>query len=165
MSWFLFIRQDLKSFWYNSRSAIGARWAWLQRNIAELNKQIYRLDHHLKGHGKSEFSWIPPSTVTTTAGASALFPQYFSIANGTVLEHLRTNGGGHATVGKAGGKHGGNNGYSHHHSTEHAQCLPHLLLPEALLGAKLQVKDLLSPTVEKSLLYKNEATCTSARTR
>lgn len=138
---------------------------WLQRRIAELNKQIYRLDHHVKGsfsQGKFEFS--APS-ISTAASATSVLPQYFSIANGSVLEHLRTsNGGSLIAVSKPGTKPGGNNGFSHHHHpTGLAHYFPHLLLPGGLLGAKLQVKDLLSPSpVERSM---HEASCTAARTR
>ena len=163
---FLHTRRDLRHVWDDSRLAIGSRWVWLQRRIAELNKQIYRLDHHAKEcslrREKLEFAAAPH-----VSPAKPLLSPYFSITNGSVLEHLRTaNGaGGLIAVGKPGGS--GNNGFSHHpHPTGHAHCLPQLLLPDALLGAKLQVKDLLSPSsVDRNLLYVDESSCTAARTR
>ncbi len=177
-------RHDLRCFWDYARSAVGSRWVWLQRRIAELNKQIYRLDHHVKESlvaGKCVFSAGP-----ALAPTAAVLPQYMPLANGSVFERLserlRTaNGGGLLAMGKAGVKPvggAGTNGFSHHHptghvprllpehSTGHAQCLPHLLLPEGLLGSKLQVKDLLSPSpAERNMLFMSDATFTAARTR
>lgn len=144
---------------------------WLQRRIAELNKQIYRLDHHLKGsHSKEQLEFSAGSTAPSVAAVTSVLPQYFSITNGTMLEHWRTSNGGAGLI--AVGKHPastmGNNGFSHHHQqhhpTGHTQCLP-FLLPEALLGAKLQVKDLLSPSMERNSLYVDESSFTAARTR
>ena len=163
-----YIRHDLRRFWEHTRSAVSSRWAWLQRRIAELNKQIYRLDHHVKGSCSQEkfgFSSGPPNT--STAAVTSLLPQYFSISNGSMLDRWRTSNGSAGVI--AVGKHGtnsiGNNGFSQHHSTGHPHCLPHLLLPEALLGAKLQVKDLLSPSTVERNSYLDEASCTAARTR
>lgn len=159
----------MRSFWEHTRSAVGSRWAWLQRRIAEINKQIYRLDHHVKGSCSQEkcvFSSGP--SASSVAAVTSLLPQYFSIANGSLLEHWRTNNGGAGliTVGKHVANSMGNNGFHHHHSTGRAQCLPHLLLPEALLGTKLQVKDLLSPSpLERSSLCMDELSYTAARTR
>ena len=134
---------------------MGSRWAWLQRRIAELNKQIYRLDHHIKETSSRE------KFCFAVAPSPPVIPQYFSIPNGSVLEQLRgSNGSGLVAFG---GKPGGNNGFSHHPS---GHTLPNLLLPEALIGAKLQVKDLLSPSpLGRNLLYLDEASSTTARTR
>lgn len=152
-------RHDLRCFWDHARSAVGSRWVWLQRRIAELNKQIYRLDHHIKGsclQDKFQFGSSPAPPPTETS----VLPQYFSITNGSVVDRLKTTNGGLITMGNAGTKPIGTNGFSHHHS------LPHLLLPEGLLGTKLQVKDLLSPSpMDRNLLFLNETSCTAARTR
>lgn len=153
---------------------MGSRWAWLQRQVAELNKQIYRLDHHVKescSQDKFVFSSAPTTTAASTA--AAVLPQYMSLGNGSVLEHLRTTNGGAGAgeliaMSKAGLRPSiGTNGFSHYpHATGHAQCLPHLLLPEGLLSAKLQVKDLLSPSpADGNMLFVNESSCSSARTR
>lgn len=168
---FCCIRHDLRCFWDHARSAMGSRWVWLQRRVAELNKQIYRLDHHMKescSQDKFMFESVPApaSTAATTATASVL-PQYMSLTNGSMLEHLRAGSGGGGLIPAAGLKPSmGTNGFLHHpHTTGHAQCLP-LILPEGLLGTKLQVKDLLSPSpIDRSLLFVNETSCSAARTR
>lgn len=148
----------MKGSWECSRLSLGSRWSWLQRRIADLNKQIYRLDHHIKETvTKEKLEFLAPNQ-------SATLPQYFSITNGTVLESIRGNNGSDCLF--AVGTKPGNNGFSHHHSSGHAPYLPHLLLPEALLGAKLQVKDLLSPSpLGRNLLYLEETNSTAARTR
>ena len=113
---------------------------------------------------REKFEFVSPPQPSP---AKPLLPPYFSITNGSMLEHLQAanGGGGLIALGKAAPS--GNNGFSHHpHATGHAHCLPQLLLPEALLGAKLQVKDLLSPSpVDRNILYMDEASCTAARTR
>lgn len=164
-------RHNLRNVWDDTRLALGSRWVWLQRRIAELNKQIYRLDHHMK----ESFSRRDKLAFAQPSPSKPILPPYFSITNGSMLEHLRTtNGaGGLIAMSKAmgtGTKPSGNNGFSHYTphptATGHAHCLPQLLLPEALLGTKLQVKDLLSPShVERNILYVDETSCTAARTR
>lgn len=141
--------------WNRARLDVGSRWVWLQRRIAELNKQIYRLDHHMKecqSKEKCVFVDVPEPGV----------PRYLSISNGSVLEQLRSNNGsGFISVGKT---NNGSNGYSRNSS--YAQYLPHLFLPESLLGTKLQVKDLLSPSpLGRNLLQLDETSCTAARVR
>lgn len=124
----------------------------------------------MKCSKQEKFEFAAP---TQPSPAKPVLPPYFSITNGSVLEHLRTAsaGGGLIAMGKAAGtaaKPSGNNGFSHHphHPTGHAHCLPQLLLPDALLGAKLQVKDLLSPShVDRNILYVDDTSCTAARTR
>ena len=166
--WLTF-RHDLRCFWDHARSGVGSRWVWLQRRIAELNKQIYRLDHHVKEScPQDKFAFGAAPSVPSTTAAAAVLPQYVSLANGSVLEHLRSsNGGGLVAMGKTGVKHSGSNGFSHHHhTTGHAQCVPHLLLPEGLLGTKLQVKDLLNPSaVDRNRLFINDTSSSAARTR
>lgn len=143
---------------------VGSRWAWLHRKIAELNKQIYLLDHHMKGVCCQDHCMFGSSPT--------VLPQYFPFRNGSVMEKLRvSSSGGHAgglvSLGKVAGmaKHN-NNGFSQASTIGHAQYLPHLLLPESLLGAKLQVKDLLSPSpLGHNLLCVEEAHSTAARTR
>ena len=145
--------------------AVGSRWAWLHCKIAELNKQIYLLDHQMK-HVCCPDHCIFGSTPT-------VFPHYLPFPNGSVMDKLRIgSSGGHTgglvALGKAAGvaKHIKNNGFSQASSLGHAQYLPHLLLSESLLSAKLQVKDLLSPSpLGHSLLCLEEAHSTTARTR
>lgn len=109
---------------------------------------------------KCVFGPAPPTTAASAA--TATLPQYMSLTNGSVLEHLRASNAGGGLIATAGLKP--TNGFSHHpHTTGHAQCLPHLLLPEGLLSGKLQVKDLLSPSpVDRNLLFVNSS---AARTR
>jgi hypothetical protein len=115
---------------------------------------------------KFVFDSAPP--MTAGCAAAAVLPQYMSLTNGSVLEHLTTSNGGGGLIATAGLKPSvGTNGFSHHLSTSgHTQYLPHLLLPDGLLSAKLQVKDLLSPSpVDRNLLFLNEASYSAARTR
>lgn len=109
------------------------------------------------------FGSAPATSAASAAAAAAVLPQYMSLAHGSMLEHLRANNGtgGLVAMSKAGIKP--SNGFSHHPV---APCLPHLLLPEGLLNANLQVKDLLSPSpIDRNLLFVNETTCSAARTR
>lgn len=132
----------------------------------ELNKQIYRLDHHVKetcSQDKFEFCSVP-----SASPAVAALPHFPMNGSAAVFEHLRgSNGSAGGSLMALGGKvTGGSNGFSHYHSHAAHHCLPQLLLPEALLSAKLQVKDLLSPSpVGRSLFYIDEANSTAARTR
>ena len=173
---FCCIRHDLRCFWDHARSAVGSRWVWLQRRVAELNKQIYRLDHHMKescSQDKFILGSVPATTAVSTAAtaaaaaAAAVLPQYMSLTNGSVLERLRAGNGGGGLIAAAGLRPStGTNGFLHHpRTTGHAPCLP-LILPESLLGTKLQVKDLLSPSpIDRSLLFVNETSCSASRTR
>ena len=155
---------ELNDEWARSRIDIGSRWAWLLNKITDLNKQIYLLDHHVEGLGANDRCLFDTSSV---------FPRFFPLANRSATDKLRgvSNGaiGGLVALGKASGmkKHNNNNnGFSQLSPLGHAQYLPHLLLPESLLGTKLQVKDLLAPTpLGHNLLCLEEAHSSSARTR
>jgi len=152
------------------RIELGSRWLWLQRRIAEINKQIYTLDHQLKGACVQDQCVFGPA-------APPSIPEYLSsLSNSSsALEKLRAVGaigasGSHpllpfAKAAALSGKHGGTNGFSPT-SSSNLSYLPHLLLPEALLSgnSRLHVKDLLSPSpLGQNLLSKDEGA--SARTR
>ena len=149
--------------------AVGSRWMWLHRKIAELNKQIYLLDHHIKGACHQEQCVFGSNTSSSTA---FLPPNCFPFSNGSMLEKLRAAGstGVHplgilplaTKAASLTNKHGNTNGFAP--ATSRLSYLPHLLLPEALLSSKLHVKDLLSPSpLGQNLLCLDEGA--AARTR
>ena len=115
---------------------------------------------------KCEFSSGPSVTsVPAVTSVNSLLPHYFSLTSGPVFEHWRTTNGGAGliSVGKHTNHSLSSNGFSNHHRHTPGLGLPHLLLPEALLGAKLQVKDLLSPSrAERNSVYMDSG---AARTR
>ncbi len=159
---------------------VGSRWLWLQRKIAELNKQIYLLDHHVKGLYQQDHCKFGSSSSSSSVLSHS---SYFPFTNGSTLEKLRAMGnvlGASATgnthpllplakVAALTSKHasGVSNGFTTPPTSSQSSLpyLPHFLLPEALLsGGRLQVKELLSPSpLGQNLLCLDEGT--SARTR
>lgn len=177
----VFVRRSfLKHSWSVSRTMVGSRWLWLQRKIAELNKQIYLLDHHVKGSYRQDQCTFGSTSSSSSSSSSLLSNSYFPFSNGSTLEKLRAVGnalnasGASSThpllpLAKAAAltsKHSVANGFTVPPTSQtHLSYLPHLLLPEALLsGGRLQVKELLSPSpLGQNLLCLDEGT--SARTR
>ena len=95
------------------RALIGSKWAWLERRISELNKQICHLDYKIQRRPSKESSTF----TLPRAGATP----YLTLSNGgALLEQIH----------RPGGKPG--NGL-------HSQFLPQLLLPGGISGTKLQV--------------------------
>ncbi len=108
--------ENLKKDWERMRTLIGSKWAWLERRISELNKQICHLDYKIQRRPNRESStFTAPRTTTTTA-------PYLAFSNGgTLLEQIH----------RSGGK--GGNGLS-------SPFLPQLLLPGGISNTKqLQV--------------------------
>lgn len=135
--------EDLKKDWERTRTQIGSKWAWLERRISELNKQICHLDYKIQRRPNKETSTfsVPRSAATATP--------YLTLSNGgTLLDQIH----------RSGSKPG--NGL-------HNQFLPQLLLPGGISGTKLQVKDLLatSPLGKNFSLLVEESGDGCARTR
>lgn len=118
----------------------------------------------------SQNKFMFSSAPAISAASATVLPQYVSLANGSLLEQLRTANGGTSAGGLIAMNHSlrptlGTNGFHYPHAIGHAQGLP-LLLPEGLLSAKLQVKDLLSPSpIDRNMLFVNEGNSSAARTR
>lgn len=121
--------EDIKRRWEESRVTIGSQWTWLEHKIAELNTQICHLDNTLQQR---------PTKETFTFVASDVSPSLCYPSNGA----LKVGGSGSVPSNH---KQILPNGYvGHHHQ------LPHLLLPDGVLGAKLQVKDLLCASLTRT---------------
>lgn len=137
-----FRREGSKRNWERVQSAVGARWSWLEHRIATLNKELCRLDHEIKQRPSQE-------QFTFAASPNASHPSYFALPNGAFLDHLHKGGNGSSLLSAAAsGLYKGvvttrpSNGYGHNvggGGGSQSHCLPHLLLPDNLLGTKLQV--------------------------
>lgn len=165
-------REELKRNWEYSRAAIGEKWAWLERRIADLNQQICRLDcQRQKLPSKDNFTFAKPDPAPQMPSPCITMPTM----NGALISQLQRGGGILSSLHKqdsAAGKtlngfksHSGSTSKAHSSS---AQFLPQLLLPEGLMNAKIQVKDLLTPSPlgrNFSVVLREEEVNNCARTR
>ena len=111
--------EEVKERWEQARVTIGSQWVWLEHKLAELNTQICQLDNTLqKRPTKESFTFV----------VSDVSPGLCYPTNGTLK-----------VVGGAPANHKQQilpNGCSY---VGHHPQLPHLLLPDGVLGSKLQV--------------------------
>lgn len=96
------------------RTLIGSKWAWLERRISELNKQICHLDYKIQKRPPKESSaFVAPHSTSTP---------YLALPNGSaLLEQIQRSSSNRTS-----------NGVNKH-------FLPQLLLPGGISSAKLQV--------------------------
>lgn len=79
--------ENLKKDWERVRTLIGSKWAWLERRISELNKQICHLDYKIQRRPKRE------STTFTSPRATTSTAPYLTVSNGgTLLEQIHRSG-------------------------------------------------------------------------
>ena len=135
----LFRREGSKQNWERIKTSIGTRWSWLEHRIAAINKELCRLDHEIQRRPSQE-------QFTFAAPPNPSHPSYFALPNGSFLDHLHKGGNGSLVSTAASGLYKGamasrpSNGFGHNvGGGTQSHCLPHFLLPENLLGSKLQV--------------------------
>ena len=117
-------RDDVKRRHEVARTSVGSRWVWLEHRVAELNRQICRLDNIIQRRpGRENFVFAtPPSSACVC-----------SIPNGALA-----NGGLLSVTGLH--RHKGRvvNGFNHH--TSSTPSFTPLLLADSVLGSRLQVR-------------------------
>ena len=116
-------QDDIKRRHEVARTPVGSRWVWLEHRMAELNKQICRLDNIMQRRPSREnFVFAaPPSSACVC-----------SIPNGAL-----TNSGLLSMTGLHHNKGRIVNGFNHHTSTP---SFTPLLLADSVLGSRLQVR-------------------------
>ena len=115
-------RDDIKRRHEVARTSVGSRWVWLEHNVAELNKQICRLDNIMQRRpGRENFVFATPPTSTCVC----------SIPNGALAN------GGLLSVTGLHSKVRAVNGFNHH--TSSTPSFTPLLLTDSVLGSRLQV--------------------------
>lgn len=115
-------RDDIKRHHEVARTSVGSRWVWLEHHVAELNKQICRLDNIMQrrpGRENFVFATPPSSTCVCSIPNGAL-------ANGGLLSVTGLHNKGRVV-----------NGFNHHTS---APSFTPLLLADSVLGSRLQVR-------------------------
>lgn len=115
-------RDDIKRRHEVARTSVGSRWVWLEHRVAELNKQICRLDNIMQRRpGRENFVFAtPPSSACVC-----------SIPNGALAN------GGLLSVTGLHNKVRAVNGFNHHSSS--TPSFTPLLLTDSVLGSRLQV--------------------------
>ena len=117
-------RDDVKRRHEVARTSVGSRWVWLEHRVAELNKQICRLDNIIQRRpGRENFVFAtPPSSACVC-----------SIPNGALA-----NGGLLSVTGPH--RHKGRvvNGFNHH--TSSTPSFTPLLLADSVLGSRPQAR-------------------------
>ena len=115
-------RDDIKRRHEVARTSVGSRWVWLEHHVAELNKQICRLDNIMQRRpGRENFVFATPPTSTCVC----------SIPNGALAN------GGLLSVTGLHSKVRAVNGFNHH--TSSTPSFTPLLLTDSVLGSRLQV--------------------------
>ena len=117
-------QDDIKRRHEVARTPVGSRWVWLEHRMAELNKQICRLDNIMQRRpGRENFVFAAPSSSACVC----------SIPNGALA-----NGGLLSMTGLHHNKGRIVNGFNHH--TSSTPSFTPLLLADSVLGSRLQVR-------------------------
>lgn len=118
---------ELKKNWEQTRAMVGSKWAWLERRISELNKQICRLDYKIQRRPNRKTSLFTTSNATPTS--------YVALSNGgSLLDHLHLSG---SLTGVDKGARKPGNGITN--TIPSSQYLPQLFLPGGVSTTRLQV--------------------------